>query len=103
MKLGMLPVETYAHVDQFTDRFCKAQLALGVDCALCLGHFTRVHRGECAGDRFFIGEELVKGIRRYARFRGDRVCCDLVVTKPTEDCGGGAEGSLLAQTASISS
>jgi len=38
----MLPVETHAHIDQFTDGFRKAQHALGVDCAFCLGHFARV-------------------------------------------------------------
>src|SRR5579863_214291 len=92
----MLLVETHAHVDQFTDRFCKAQLAFGVDCAFYLRHFARVPRGECAGDRFFVGEKLVKGSRRYARFRGDRVCGGLVVTQPTENCGSGAEESPLA-------
>src|ERR1700730_15739346 len=92
----MLPVETHAHIDQFTDGFCEAQHAFGVDCAFCLGHFARVHRGERAGDGFFVGEKLVKSSWRYARFRGDRVCGGLVVTKTTEDCGSGAEESLLA-------
>src|SRR5580704_16479568 len=48
------------------------------------------------GDGFLIGEKLVKSSRRYARFRGDRICGGLVVTKAPEDCGSGAEESLLA-------
>src|SRR5580658_3190058 len=92
----MLPVETHAYIDQFTDCFCEAQHAFGVDCAFYLGHFARVHRGECAGDGFFIGEKLVKSSRRCARLLGDRVCGGLVVTKTAEDCGSGAEEILLA-------
>src|ERR1700730_14843951 len=92
----MFPVETHAHIDQFTDGFCEAQHAFGVDCAFCLGHFARVHRGECAGRWLLNWGKLVKSSRRSARFLGDRVGGGLVVTKAPGDCGSGAEESLLA-------
>jgi hypothetical protein len=85
VELGSPQVETHAHIDQFPDGFCEAQGAFGVDCPFCLGHLACIHRGECASDGLLIGEKLVESGRRHARFRGNRVCGCVMVSKAAED------------------